>query len=312
MTGYLTTIQDQVWRLPVLTAWEILRTDGESCDSFFVRFAFEAAQLTTLRQAVRFRAEEAGETVFTGIVDEFEITASDGGLVAELTGRSLGGLLLDNETRAATYLTATLSDILKQYVYPLGITRVDADQMISLHNFAVDSGDTCQTALAGFCRHAAGVTPRFLADGTLQLRKSPAVSRRKITAATEVTEAVVRMCRYGVISEQVLVHSRTGAVEAVQNEDFVALGGRARKVTLTSGDTTRAQFRTAAQRIAASNRELWTLEVTLPGAFLAEPQDTVAVTLPHLGVDQTLAVQQVCSRADQDGVRCTLTLGQAL
>lgn len=52
MTGYLTTIQDQVWRLPVLTAWEILRTDGESCDSFFVRFAFEAAQLTTLRQAV--------------------------------------------------------------------------------------------------------------------------------------------------------------------------------------------------------------------------------------------------------------------
>ena len=54
------------------------------------------------------------------------------------------------------------------------------------------------------------------------------------------------------------------------------------------------------------------IPVSSYGAFLAEPQDTVAVTLPHLGVDQTLAVQQVCSRADQDGVRCTLTLGQAL
>ena len=312
MTGYLTTVKGEVWRLPVLTQWEILRTDGESCDSFQVQFAFEAAQITPLRTAVRFRAEEQGQTVFTGLVDEWELTASSDGLLVEMTGRGMGALLLDNETRAAAYLTASLSDILKRYVYPLGITQVDADQMASLHNFAVDSGDTCQTALAGFCRHAAGVTPRLLADGTLQLRKSPALTRRKITAATEVSQAVVRQCRYGVISEQVLVHSRTGAVETVQNTAFAGLGGRAKKVTLTSGDTTRAQFQSASQRIAASNRELWTLELTLPGAFLAEPRDTVEVTQPRLGIAETLTVQQVRSQADSGGVQCTLTLGTAI
>jgi prophage tail gpP-like protein len=310
MTGYVTTVSGEVWRLPVLLQWEIRRTDGESCDAFMVQFAYEAAQIEALQAATRFRAEETGQTVFTGIIDELEVTADDDGRLATLTGRSLGGLLLDNQARAATYLTVQLSDILRNYVYPLGITQVDADAMPTLRNFAVDSGDTCQTVLAGYCRHAADITPRFLADGTLQLRKNPDVTKRQITAATEVSRAVLRQCRYGVISEQVLIHSRTGSVETVRNERFLAYGGQAKKVTLTSGDTTRAQFQTAAQRIAASNRDFWTLEVTLPGAFLAEPGDTVSVTLPWIGVSRTLQVLEVCSRADGDGVRCVLLLGQ--
>ena len=65
--------------------------------------------------AVRFRGEYGGKTVFFGVVDEYEITADESGLLAVVRGRSLEALLLDNECEAVEYAGAGLDFILQRH-----------------------------------------------------------------------------------------------------------------------------------------------------------------------------------------------------
>ena len=56
-----------------------------------------AARRAVLADAVRFTAEQDGEVVFTGVVDEAECGWDSGGGRLELSGRGMAALLLDNE-----------------------------------------------------------------------------------------------------------------------------------------------------------------------------------------------------------------------
>ena len=124
MTGYVTMCDGRRSALPALLQWDIKLTDGDPCDGFSVCFPYERALAQTLRGAVFFTAEEDGATVFTGVVDDYEITLDAKGLLAEMTGRGMAARLLDNQVRAAEYLSAQLADILKSYVLPYGVTKL--------------------------------------------------------------------------------------------------------------------------------------------------------------------------------------------
>ena len=169
MTGYVTMCDGRRSALPALLQWDIKLTDGDPCDGFSVCFPYERALAQTLRGAVFFTAEEDGATVFTGVVDDYEITLDAKGLLAEMTGRGMAARLLDNQVRAAEYLSAQLADILKSYVLPYGVTKLRAVQMPAVERFVVETGYSCWQVLAGFCRHSADIFPRFLPDGTLVL-----------------------------------------------------------------------------------------------------------------------------------------------
>ena len=94
MIGIVTDYAGKRTALPALLQWSVRLTDGDPCDSFSVRFLYEAELAEALRKAVLFEAEELGRMVFTGVVDDYEIRMDKKGLLVEMTGRGLAALLL--------------------------------------------------------------------------------------------------------------------------------------------------------------------------------------------------------------------------
>ena len=306
MTGYVTNGAGKTFVLPPLIGWEVLRCSGEDgCDSFFCLFPAEAADAAVLDGALTFYAEHGGKRVFTGVVDEVSVSLTGEGRVGRIDGRGLCARLLDNQCRSADYDSAQLSDILRDYVTPYGITAVAAN-LPPVERFSVDTGDTCRQAVWGFVRHAGGAAPRFDAEGRLLIGQPG--GRFALTETDAPFEMRWTRTRYGVLSEVVEVRAGTGAdVRVTKNSRFSGLP--ARKVTVVSGNTVRAERRTGTQHIARSERDEQLLELSLPGVFLAEPEDKCSLNLPKLGVSGEFTVRTVRSCADGRGLRCTITMG---
>lgn len=306
MIGIVTSCAGVQTQLPALLQWSIKRTDSEPCDSFGVQFACKNTTRQLLEQAVEFRAVEAGKTVFTGIVDDFELRLGKDGLVAELTGRGMAARLMDMQTPAAEYVSAQLEDILNAYVRPCGITKIEAEEMGAVANFVVQTGATCYQALAGFCRHSANIFPRFLADGALVLKRETAGKAARLRS--EILQAQYVRNRYGVAARQVLINTRDGSTQEANYAAFQALGGTRVQYAGRTGDKIRATFRTAQQRLDDTKRDEKLLYLTCAGSFLAEPLDRISVSVDALGIDGTFTVQEVQSSCDETGAVCMLIL----
>ena len=306
MTGRITTCYGETVELPPFLQWNIRRTDGDPCDAFAVQFLYEKPMLKALQEAVSFSAVQGRQTVFCGVVDDLEVRLDKNGLLAELTGRGMGARLLDTQVRAAEYGSAQLEDILRNYVRPYGITQIAAEQMPPVSSFVVETGYTCWQVLAGFCRHSAGIRPRFLADGTLVLKNRKTGTVRKLMGGA--TKLSYTQNRYGVDVEQTLINTRNGLKTVAQNSSILELGGFSRKVTGRTGYKVRATWRTAQQRIEDAAREFRTVRVQLPGSFLAEPLDEVWLTDSLTGLRGTFTVSEVESACDETGECCTILM----
>ena len=308
MTGCLRLCSGAAVSLPPLLEWSIRQTDGDPCGSFSVCFAFEAAWLPVLKQAVGFTAEDGGRTVLTGLVDDFAVRLDRRGALAEVSGRSMAAALMDNQVRAAEFVSAQLADILRLYVKPCGITRIDAAPMGQVANFAVETGYTCWQVLTGFCRHSAEIFPRFAPDGTLVLRKNE-TPRRVVIEPEQVRACSYVQNRYGAAARQVMVNTRTGEQQVAENAELRKLGIQCTHVSgMTGGGKLRATWRTAAQRLADSARELRQATVQLTGTADILPGDAVELRLPGLGAAEELSVAAVVHCGGDTGVFTTLEL----
>ena len=308
MTGILRLCSGVAVSLPPLLEWSIRQTDGDPCGSFSVCFAFEAAWLPVLKQAVGFTAEDDGRTVFTGLVDDFAVKLDRRGALAEVSGRSMAAALMDNQVRAAEFVSAQLADILRLYVKPYGITRIDAAPMGQVANFAVETGYTCWQVLTGFCRHSADIFPRFAPDGTLVLRKNTN-PRRVVIEPEQVRACSYVQNRYGAAARQVMVNPRTGQQQVAENAELRRLGIQCTHVSgMTGGGKLRATWRTAAQRLADSARELRQAMVQLTGMADVSPGDAAELRLPGLGAAEELSVAAVVHCGGDTGVFTTLEL----
>ncbi len=271
-------------------------------------FAFEAAWLPVLKQAVGFTAEDGGRTVLTGLVDDFAVKLDRRGALAEVSGRSMAAALMDNQVRAAEFVSAQLEDILRLYVKPYGITRIDAVPMGQVANFAVETGYTCWQVLVGFCRHSADIFPRFAPDGTLVLRKNTN-PRRVVIEPEQVRACSYVQNRYGAAARQVMVNTRTGQQQVAENAELRRLGIQCTHVSgMTGGGKLRATWRTAAQRLADSARELRQAMVQLTGMADVSPGDAAELRLPGLGAAEELSVAAVVHCGGETGVFTTLEL----
>ena len=114
------------YTLPTPVAWRLNYGLGTPCDSVWVKTLWSAGQESRLADGTRLRVTEKGETLFFGVIDECETQWSPAGCVAEITGRGLQALLLDNQAEAADYGQATLAEILRRYVTPYGCRRYRA------------------------------------------------------------------------------------------------------------------------------------------------------------------------------------------
>ena len=306
MTGYLSDTGGTVWRLPTLLSWDVTHGLGEPSDCFEVSFLYAPDMADALYKACRFRAEYNGKTVFTGVVDEYELTADENGMTVSINGRGLAALLMDNEAEAAEYYGAGLDFIIARHVTPWGITDIRKKAMDAAPVFRVTSGDSQWKILREFCRFCGNAFPRFTRDGVLLLDGSQG-DAYKVDLSTAVTAQTFRDTRSGVISE-VLVKNR-GASAVVENQVFKARGGCARRVINVPRYTGYDAMRhTGAWQIEQSRRGARVCGITLPRPFAAFAGDEVTLYSSPLGITGAYEVMESRTRAGGGGAETVLKL----
>ena len=142
---------------------------GTPCESFWLRCPWQAGGETSPADWVTFTGEHEGERVFTGVVDECEVTQSGQGGVLELCGRGMAALLLDNEALSQDYLTASQEDIIRDHVAPYGIPVLAGAALPPVTRFSVAAGSSEWSVVYEFARYYGGVPPRFDRQGRLVL-----------------------------------------------------------------------------------------------------------------------------------------------
>ena len=167
MNACVTDAAGERWALPRPTAWRLEYTAGVPCDSFWLRCPWDGGNTTKPADWVEFSAEQGGARVFTGVVDECEVSLSRRGRLLEVSGRGMAARLLDNESRPLTYQKATLEEIVRRHVTPYGITAGELADVRATSVYTVPAGVSQWRALEGFCRTYGGFSPRFSRDGKL-------------------------------------------------------------------------------------------------------------------------------------------------
>lgn len=308
MRAFVENSAGEKWELPAAERWELEYGVGTPCDSFCLCCPWTVGMTADPAAWARFYAEHEGKRVFSGVVDECEVSLTARGRYLELSGRGMAALLLDNEALGQDYQVATLADILRDHVTPYGI-EVLGGQLPAVSRFRVDTGSSEWTVLEEFVRAAGGETPRFDPWGRLLLGVWEEKEQVTIGAGTPVTALLRRDKRYGVLSE-VLVRDRySGAVQRVKNEEFWSRGGQARRVVTMPG---RAQAdsmrRSGREQLERSGREQLEIEITLPVPFFAMPGELVSVERSGLGEIGLFRVARSTVGMDTEGYWTRLVL----
>ena len=309
MKAFVTDVRGAVWELPPARKWELEYGIGTPCDSFYLICPWQMGIETRPEDWVGFRAEHEGERVFTGVVDECEVTLGDRGCQLELSGRGMAALLLDNEALGQDYQLATLEDILRDHVEPYSIETAESPRLSYVSRFRVETGSSEWTVLERFVRSAGGATPWFDAHGRLRLAGREDAAPLLIDGGMPVRQICRRDRRYGVLSE-VLVRDRySGAVTTVKNENFCAAGGRARRIYTMPGKAGAGEMYAAGrEQLERSAKELQELEVTVPAPFWAMPGQVVRVERPGADFNGTYRAAKSAVGADETGYWTRLTL----
>jgi prophage tail gpP-like protein len=306
----LKTFDGKSVTLPQPLAWRLEYGLGSPCDSFWVKILWAGGGEDTLAAGYRMTVTHEGKTVFTGVVDECLCRWSDQGCTAEITGRGMQALLLDNQAEAADFGKATLSDILRRYVTPYGIALEKWVELPAVWGFSVTSGSSCWKVLYQFARYYGGVTPRFDRLGRLVLRKWEDGSPLTVSQADPVTGLRLRERRYGVLSRVTVKDVSGWSRNTAVNRDFEARGGRAERVILVPKDTGYQARRYDAQfQLDRSRAGARLIEVTMPRPFAAWPGDLVRLNRPDWKRNGTYRVQESKVTLGERGMETTLVLG---
>lgn len=308
MDIFLLTAAGSRLDLPPFTAWELRRTGSVPCDSFQGTCLWEGPPDPALREACRLLAEEGGERRFTGVVDECRFTWDRGGGALELAARGLAALLLDNGSPAMDYQLATLSDILRDHVKPLGLQVARADPFPAVPGFSVSSGSSRWQVLSRFTQCCGG-EPFFDAAGALTVAAGWEGKLWQLGPRTAFTALAWRDKRYGVLSQVLVQDRRTQSSQTLQNEAFTAQGLRRSQVLLLPGkNSPGALARSGRALLEQSARQRFRLELTLPDLSPIGPGDRVELALENPRLTGFYRVLESRAVLDGKGLSTTLTL----
>lgn len=308
LTILLQTYDGERYELPMLLEWELTYTGGVPCDSISVTCLYDAGMAGVLSRANRFSAVQNGETMLHGVVDAYEISLSQRGLLATVEGRGLAALLLDNESEALTYGRATLSEVLKNHVSPYGIVS-ESPRALEGRGYAVVSGSSQWKALRGFTHRYGGFEPYFKRDGTLVAAPLWGSGRvLSVDGGSPLLSLHQREQRHGVISEVLIQDKVQNIRHKVVNQEFASQGGQRRHVLYMPRSIVDQRRYTGEYQIAQSALEQLEICLELPLPFAAFPGDRVALSLDRLGLNGVYDIVETRSKMDGGGERTELTL----
>ena len=306
----LSTYDGECYELPMLVEWDLIYTGGVPCDSIAVTCLYDDGMANILPKATRFAAVQDGETMLRGVVDAYEISLSDQGLLVTVEGRGMAALLLDNESEAITYGRATTQDILQRHVLAYGITVSESRNLVG-NNYAVTSGSSQWKALQAFTHRFGGFDPYFDRSGTLHI--APLWGSGNTVTVRDNSPLLrfhKREQRYGVISEMLIQDKVQGISHRVVNSDFATKGGLRRHVLYMPRSTAGERRYTGEYQIQQSALEQLEIELEFPAAFAAFPGDRVDLALDRLGLSGIYDVVTSRTRMNGDGMRTILTISK--
>ena len=310
MNLQLVTCDGEVYLAPTVKEWRLRRTGGVPCDDLEAVCLFDGKLMDVLPRVYRFAAYQGDTLVLRGVVDEYRAEVSGKGRLLTISGRGMAALLLDNEAEAVEYQGATVEEILRNHAAPWGISWGTCQDLRCAGVYRVESGSSQWEALSGFVRYVGGFLPWFTEEGVLQVCPLAGSGvHRSIDSTSAVTDCSVRSTRYGVISEMMVKDKSRRTSQRVVNQPFLDLGGSRRQVLYTPGVSTLAAMRyTGEYQIRRSMEGTRQVELTVAGAFAAQPGDVVWVTYPPLGLAGGYHVAEAESRGGSAGETTTLTL----
>ncbi len=310
LTMELTTWDGKSYRLPILLSWTLTYTAGVPCDSMTACCPYDDSMADVLPAATRFTASQDGEIMLRGVIDAYEISLSGQGLLVTLEGRGMAALLMDNESEALTYGTATLGDILGNHVSPYGIS-CETESSLSGANYAVVSGSSQWKALRGFTHRYGGFDPYFTRDGRLVIKPLWGSGRTlRADKNTPLRSLRRREQRYGVISEMLIQDKVQGISHRVINEEFTQKGGCRRHVLYMPRSTADERRYTGEYQIAQSALEQLEITLEVPLPFAAFPGDRLYLALEQLGPGDTYDVVESRCCLDESGERTEIVLSR--
>ena len=279
MRGELLCWDGRRIRLPDAVEWRFQYGCGTPCDSFQLTCLWEPDSGNDLAEAVSFTAEENGERLFTGVVDECERGWDTAGGTLTVAGRGMAARLLDNEALGADYQVATVEDILRDHVAPYGIETVRGAELPPVPRLVLAPWEEGRRLVLG--------------------------------ADAAVTSFRLREQRYGVLSEVLVRDRTTEEVQRVADEDFLRRGGRCRRVLTMPGKSSYQAMRySGAYQLARAREELRQAELELPEAFAAWPGELVELNLAK-GTGRGLwRVRESVCGLTAAGTYTRLTLGE--
>lgn len=300
MTGYITDCNGQQFRLPMFLSWEVCHTDGTNgTDYFQIEFPYEKDMKQPLEDTVYVQVIHNNDTVFYGVLDEYEITVNQKGRTVNLIGRGMGARLIDNKCVGAEYVTCTIDEILKKYVYPFGVKVGKCDSIKPVYGYSVDTGESAMAALTGYTRFSAGITPRFSTDGKLLLTKEKGAMYA--VDVNQITDIILRSRRSGVLSE-VKVVTVDGVQTVVKNETFIKKGGYAGGVVTVPRNTGWDAIRyTGSYQIEKSMEDCYTLELTVKELFPVFPGNIAEISGEFCEAGK-YTVTETCCFGSEEGI----------
>lgn len=312
MTGYILDAAGKKHQLPPLLEWDMSHGFCSPCDSFQVRFLYQAEMEEPLRRACRFSAEHEGETVFFGVVDELEISLTAAGLTADLRGRGMQALMLDNEAESADYFGADAEFIVSRHVLPLGIEPPDlgaaGGKRVSM---VVECGESHWSVFSRFAEFCLGLSPRFDPQGRLLLDGKSGGRELTIDDKTPVESMNLVQERYGVVTRAIVKNRAAGTTVNVDNEKVEGLGMMAQRVINVPRKTGYDAMRhTGAYQIRKSMEDFVRVSLSVPELFAAFPGDRVSIASSRLAISGDYLVYGVRSWANAGGCGTALELRQ--
>ena len=310
MNVELITYDGQIYRTPTILSWRLKRTGQVPCDDMEMTCVYDGKLMEVLSRACRFRAEDQGETLLRGVVDEYQVEVSGDGMLLTVSGRGMAALLLDNEAEAVTYQDATIDDILANHVTPWGVTCGEVTSMQCGDLYRVQSGSSQWKAITGFTRYVGGFDPYFTADGLLVVKPLEGSGERlRIDGNTPVLSCRKMEKRYGVISEVLVKDRSQNKEQLVRNQAFYDRGGRRRHVLYMPRKSTYAAMRyTGMYQIQQSQEGSQEIQIELSGGFAAQPGDVVELYYPPLNLAGLCDVVEAESRGTDQGVTTLLRM----
>lgn len=309
ITWSLTSCTGERYTLPTPLQWQLNYALGSPCDSFFVRFLWTAGQEDILSDAMRMTVTDGSKICFVGIIDECECRWSEDGAIAEISGRGLQGLLLDNQAEAVDYGQATLWDILRHYVTPYGIELEGAATLPPVWGFSVPSGNSCWKVLYQFARYYGGVSPRFNQKGKLVLSPLPNNTAIDLQKKGTMMQLLLREKRYAVLSKVTIKDATGWQRETAENTDFKKRGGCSSRVILLPKNTGyQARRYRATYQLKRSAERLREVEVTIDCAFAAFPGELVQIKKASWRQDGIYRVMETQVSLTENGIQTLLIL----